>query len=107
MKSVTVHLLEGAIADLMNIGHYIAEESGSIETAIAFTNRIERRCYKIGDAPNGGAPRPDLGKDIRLVPFEKSAVIIYRATEDAVEIVSVFYGGRDYEAILSSGTPDL
>lgn len=106
MKSVTVHLLEGAIADLMNIAHYIAEESGSIETALAFTNRIERRCHKIGDAPNGGAPRPDLGKDIRLVPFEKSAVIIYRVIEEAVEIVSVFYGGRDYEAILGDKSSD-
>jgi len=106
MKSVTVQLSEGAIADLMNIAHYIAEESGSIDTAITFTNRIERRCHKIGDAPNGGAPRPDLGQDVRLVPFEKSAVIIYRVIEGAVEIVSVLYGGRDYEAILGGKFSD-
>ena len=32
-----------------------------------------------------------------MVPFERSAVIVYRVGK-TVEIVNVFYGGRDYEA---------
>jgi toxin ParE1/3/4 len=49
--------------------------------------------------PYGGVSRQDLGDGIGLYPFEKSAVILYRIAEDAVEIVSIFYGGRDYDAI--------
>nr|WP_260682893.1 type II toxin-antitoxin system RelE/ParE family toxin [Rhizobium laguerreae] len=60
------------------------------------------RCRKIGDAPNGGRPRDDLAPGLRTVPFEHSAVIAYHVT-DAVEIVNVFYGGRDYEALLRAG----
>ena len=51
-------------------------------------------------APAGGAPRPDFGKNIRLVPFEKSAVILYTYEGDEVEIVAVFYGGQDYAAAM-------
>ena len=42
----------------------------------------------------------DLGPGIRIAPFEHSAVVAYRVEDDAVEIVNVFYGGRDYEAAL-------
>jgi toxin ParE1/3/4 len=35
-----------------------------------------------------------------MVPFEHSTVIIYKVIEDAVEIINVFYGGRDYAALM-------
>jgi len=100
MKSLPVYLPENAIAALTEIGGFIAETSGSVEAAMAFVDRIERRCHRIGDVPRGGIARPDLGDGIRMVPFERSAVILYRLTDDAVEIVNVFYGGRDYQAII-------
>jgi toxin ParE1/3/4 len=34
-----------------------------------------------------------------MVPFEKSAVILYVVEGETVHIVDVFAGGRDYEAI--------
>ena len=33
------------------------------------------------------------------MPFERSAVIVYRVEPDHVLITNVFYGGRDYEAL--------
>lgn len=63
------------------------------------------RCRKIGDAPNGGRPRDDLEPGLRTVPFERTAIVAYRVT-DNVEITNVFYGGRDYEALYHAGEPD-
>ena len=41
-----------------------------------------------------------------MVPFEHSAVIVYVIADDLVHIVSIFYGGRDYEALMrDSGEP--
>ncbi len=100
MKNLPVRLSETAIASLADIATYVATSAESLDVALSFIERIERRCQKIGYAPNGGMSRPDLGDSIRIVPFERSAVILYRALEDCVEIVDVFYGGRDYKTIM-------
>ncbi|TFF20712.1 type II toxin-antitoxin system RelE/ParE family toxin [Jiella endophytica] len=100
MKVLPVRLSEAAISSLADLATYIATSTGSLDVALSFTDRIERRCTKIGRAPNGGSPRADLGDDVRLVPFERSAVILYRTLEDHVEIIDVIYGGRDYNAIM-------
>ena len=70
----------------------------SRNVALAFVRRIRARCHKIGDAPKGGRPRDDLQPGLRTVPFERSTVIAYRVG-NTVEIVNVFYGGRDYETL--------
>lgn len=36
----------------------------------------------------------------RMLPFDRSAVIIYRIEGDVVRIINIFYRGRNYEAIL-------
>lgn len=100
MKTLPVLLLEGAIQDLTDIASYINSESGEPAAASDFIARIQTRCNKIGLAPNGGTNRPDLGQGIQLVPFEKSAVILYRIIDNSVHIVNVFYGGRNYDAIM-------
>jgi toxin ParE1/3/4 len=49
--------------------------------------------------PLGGRPRDDLAAGLRTVPFERTAVIAYVVSGDLVEVINIFYGGRDYEAI--------
>jgi toxin ParE1/3/4 len=105
MQRLQVQFLASALADLESIYLYILDKSANAVVATGFTDRIVDRAEKIGDAPNGGAPRPDLGQGLRLVPFERSAVIIYRVVPETVQIINVFYGGRDYEALLH-GQPD-
>lgn len=100
MKRLPVTYRPEAAADLEEIFLYVLDKSRDLITAKRFTNRIKARCDKIGNAPRGGAPRPDLGEGLRLVPFEKSAVILYRVTDIEVEIVNIFYGGRDYDALM-------
>jgi toxin ParE1/3/4 len=100
MRQLPVFLREEAIADLEEVYDFIVGNGGPPEVAIGFVRRMRARCDKIGFAPEGGVARPDLGIGIRLVPFEKTAVIAYRLHDDAVEVVNVFYGGRDYEALM-------
>ncbi|MEX6504794.1 type II toxin-antitoxin system RelE/ParE family toxin [Jiella sp. M17.18] len=100
MRRRPVRLTESAIASLTEVARYVAEASGSAEIALGFIDRIERRCRKIGDAPQGGVLRPELGEGIRLIAFERSAAILYRLADDHVEIIDVVYGGRDYHALM-------
>ena len=102
MKRLPVEYRPEALADLETIFLYVLEISQNFTTASSFTDRIFERCERIGDAPWGGVSRADLGRDIRLIPFEKRAAILYRVIGDRVEIVNVFYRGRDYEAILGN-----
>lgn len=80
----------------------VLEVSRNFRTAEQFTDRILARCESIGDAPYGGVARPDLGVDIRAVPFEHSAIILYRITDGTVEILQVYYRGRDYHTIMAN-----
>nr|WP_245327720.1 MULTISPECIES: type II toxin-antitoxin system RelE/ParE family toxin [Xanthobacter] len=98
VKRVRVFYRPEAIEDLQAIYRAVAEMSQSHKVAQGFIERIMRRCRSIGDVPFGGRPRDDLQPGLRMVPFERSAVIAYLAPE-AVEITNIFYGGRDYEAL--------
>ena len=46
-----------------------------------------------------GRKAEDLGPGFRLHPFERRAVIIYRVRPEAVEILGIYYGGRDLAAL--------
>lgn len=100
MRELPVYLREEALADLDGIFDYIVGNGGSPDVAIGFVRRIRARCEKIGHVPEGGMLRADLGAGIRTTPFERSAMITYRTHDDAVEILNVFYGGRDYETLM-------
>lgn len=102
VKMLPVTFRPAAADDLEEIFLFILERSQHHPTAKDFTDRIVTRCEKIGNAPNGGVARDDLGKGLRLVPFEKTAVIVYQVQPAAIQIVNIFYGGRDYEALMGS-----
>lgn len=100
MRSLPVRLREEALADLEEILTHLVDSGADDAVVDGFVDRIRQKCFSIGHMPEGYPARPDLGSGIRLVPFERSAVIAYRIEEEAVEIVNVFYGGRDYAALL-------
>ncbi|MDX8440737.1 type II toxin-antitoxin system RelE/ParE family toxin [Mesorhizobium australafricanum] len=104
IQRLAVVLSEAAISDLDAIAAYILESSRSQSIANGFVDRIRERCRSIGDAPHDGRPRDDVVLGLRTVPFEHSAVIAYFVEGDAVFIVNVFYGGRDYEALMRGGS---
>lgn len=102
MTPLEVIFSEEADADIATIYAWIARETDSLEVALGFVSRIVDRCEKIGDAPHGGKARDDLAPGVRTVPFEKAALIAYRAEADRVVITNVFYRGRDVEAAFES-----
>ncbi len=106
MRRLEVIYGEDVSVSLENIVRFIMVNGGSIDAAERFIARIRARCERIGDVPLGGRPRDDLLPGLRTVPFEDSAVIAYVVRDDRVEIVDIFYGGRDYEALYrDDGTP--
>lgn len=102
MKRFEVVYRPEALTDIEAIFLYVLEASQSLQIASGFTDRILDRCQRIGDAPRGGVARDDLMPGIRVVPFEKKAVIAYTLQDDKVVIVNIFYGGRDYHALFNT-----
>lgn len=106
IRRIEVEYRQSAQGDLADIFRYLVESGASVDTALRFVLRIEERCQKIGDAPRSGRPRDDLLSGIRTLPFEHSAVIAYVIEREMVWIVNIFYGGRDFEALLREGEAD-
>jgi toxin ParE1/3/4 len=84
--------------DLEAIYRFIAQDSPT--RAFSFVDRIQKRCDLLRVSPQQGRLRPDLGPDLRIIPYGRSVVIAYRIVENTVEVLRVFYGGQDYETIV-------
>ena len=106
MRRLKVEYQPEAINDLGEIYRYVSLKSQDRMTAQEFVRRIKRRCNRIGLVPFGGRPRSDLEDGLRMVPFEHSAVIVYKVEAHCVRIANVFYGGRDYEALYLGMSPE-
>jgi len=50
-------------------------------------------------SPERGIRRDDLRRGLRILGFERRAVIAFLVTADTVTILRVLYGGRDLETI--------
>lgn len=101
MERYAVEYRPAAMENLLEIAAYVFERSQSMKTSEDYLDRICRRCEKIGDAPSGGVARDDLGPGIRMAVFEKSVVILYVIAGNRVRITNVFFGGRDYETLVT------
>jgi toxin ParE1/3/4 len=99
MRRFRITYRPDAVADLEELFRYLVRRGAAAPVARRFVGRVRDRCRRICEAPLGGSPRDDLAPGIRIAPFERRAVIAYLVTGDRVEIVNIFYGGRDYEAI--------
>ena len=88
---------EEQLADLF---HYIADEAGSLVVASRYTDAIVSYCESLGTFPHRGAMRDDLLPGLRITHYKGRAMIAFVVDGDRVFITGLFYGGRDYEAIL-------
>jgi plasmid stabilization system protein ParE len=95
---VIVVLTPEAEFDLETIAQYIARDS--LTTALSFVHELREKCLGLAEAPRGYplVPRYEhLG--IRRRPFG-NYLIFYRIGVDAIEILHVLHGARDYEILL-------
>lgn len=93
-----------AIKDLENIYGYISDKSGIPERAWGYIEKLRPKCLKLETVPLRGQQRNDLMENLRITPIDKKAVAAYLVDEEkqAVIILNIFYGGRDYETLMSS-----
>ncbi len=63
--------------DLVELYDYIAEH-GNPERAIAYIERIEKACMSLQTLPNRGTLREDLRRGLRVMGFERRALIAFQ-----------------------------
>ena len=81
---------------LESLYDYIAERGGPV-VAIGYIRRIRAACLAFDTFPQRGNERDDLLPGLRVVGFERRVSIAFRVLETQVEIVSIAYGGREFE----------
>ena len=87
-----------ARADLIEIGDYIARDNHA--RALTFVEEIERKCRTLPNLPLAHPllPRHEA-KGIRRA-VHGAYLVFYRADPQAVTVLRVLHGARDYEALL-------
>jgi toxin ParE1/3/4 len=81
-----------AIRDLESISAYFANVN--IEVGEKFLQGFSQRCQQLVSFPNIGRSYDELQVGLRGLPLE-GYVILYRATDDEIEIVRVVNGRQD------------
>jgi toxin ParE1/3/4 len=91
---------EEALADLDDIYEFIALDNPV--RAETHVDNIKKACRSLCETPFIGVSRNDLGPDIRILNLWRRIVVAYQVVPGRVEVLRVFSGGQDYEAILGS-----
>ena len=87
-----------AQADLLSLYTWIAQQAGTARAG-AYITRIEAACRNLPAFPLIGRPAENLGPGLRLLGFERRAAIIYRTNLSTVDILAIYHGGRDLQAL--------
>ena len=82
-----------------SLHEYIATHSGE-ERADGYVGRIVEFCNSLATFPLRGTQRDDLLPGLRVTGFERRVTIAFVVTAEAILIEGIFYGGRDFEALL-------
>ena len=102
MEAYTVVFAPEAEEQLAKLYRYIAGQGAPLN-ALLYTEAIVAYCEGLTTVPHRGTRRDDIRPGLRTTNYEGRAVIAF-AVDDAtmlVTIVGVYYGGQDYESILS------
>ena len=94
-----------ALRHLDAIFDYIAEHGDPV-VARNYVRRLEEACRSLGHLPKRGVSRDELRPGLRILPFKRSATIVFSIEKAGVIIHGVFKAGQDYEAIIRE-TPDV
>ena len=81
------------------IGRYIIEQTQSRQRGLDVIAKIEEKCSRYAEFPEGGTACPDLGPGLRCFPVG-SLLVIYRPIEDGIAIILVAHGHQDVRTIV-------
>lgn len=92
-----------AFYDYRTIGEHIERWTGDRALADRTIDAIRDFIKSLSKVPHRGTKRDDLRPGLRIVPFgRRTAVAIEIDDKNAVvTVLRVFYGGQDYESVLS------
>lgn len=82
--------------------HAYISAAADPDTATGFTNGIIDHIANLSEFPNRGAPRDDVRAGLRTIAWRRRVTIAYIIEEHDVVVIGVFYGGRDFENLLSN-----
>jgi toxin ParE1/3/4 len=99
-----VQVTAPAKVDRFDILTSLAEKSGT-NTAERYKIEFREWFHFLTHTPEGGAPRPRLGKNMRIVVVDPYLVIYHYDPEiDTVRILRIVHGKRRISARLLKGT---
>jgi len=78
---------------------YIAEASTD-DIAERYIEGIAAYCEGLSIFPLRGTMRNDLRAGLRITNYRKRVAIAFEVKESQVTILSIHYGGQDYESLL-------
>lgn len=90
-----------ALAQLDELYDFVAA-AGSPLAAADLVDAIVTFCEDLAHFPLRGTARDDIRPGLRTIGFRRRAVVAFAVRDDAVVVLGVFYGGRDYEPVLRS-----
>ncbi len=102
MAPYTVVFAPEAEEQIAELYRYIAGKGAPLN-ALRYTEAIVAYCEGLATVPHRGTRRDDIRPGLRITNYEGRAVIAF-AVDDAamrITIIGLYYGGRDYESMLS------
>jgi toxin ParE1/3/4 len=79
---------------------YIAAAAGA-PIATLFTDGILDHIATLAEFPERGTPRHDLRPGLRTIAWKRRVTIAFMVEERDVVVIGVFYGGRNFETLLT------
>lgn len=73
---------------------------GAPMTARSYAERLKAFITRLDLASERGLIRSDIRPGLRILPFEKRAVVAIRVQDDRVTILRIFSNGQDWEGAL-------
>jgi toxin ParE1/3/4 len=95
---ITMRIIRTVLAenDLLDIWLYIAQDN--VDAADRLLEKLQQRCDCLSANPELGMRRDDLLEGMRCL-IEGNYCIFYRITDDAVQVLRILHGTRDFPSI--------
>lgn len=100
MTEYEVFFAPEARDDLHALYDWIAD-AASPDTAISYIERVEAHCLGLRHLAERGHRRDDIRPGLRIFGFEHRVTIAFMVKDQRATILRVFYGGRNWEEIMS------
>lgn len=95
-----VKLSPEASAELVALYDWIAEQA-SPDVAIGYIDRLEKYVRSLDMASERGTLHHGIRAGLRTIGFERRVTIAFTVTADEVIVLGFYYGGRNWQEILT------